>query len=201
MAIDLITLQYFNDMYPNTDGNLNVKISSLINAYSLLFEKFAHRKTKIDIYTKQIDVQPLTSYISLDAYPIQSGVVQVWNDRDREFGSGTIIDPSDFYVDLENGGIQFDGNLTPGPGALKVSWKGGMADIASGVGSGVVGFINDFPNVANALRMQVNYEMSRRREPGAVTSSVAGESVSSVGEFNLLSVVKMVWNSEKRPVF
>jgi len=68
--------------------------------------------------------------IFLNRYPIATNpTVQVWDSWDRTYPSSDLIPASDYFIDYESGIITFDYEVGGSPGAVKVSFTGGLAII------------------------------------------------------------------------
>lgn len=116
--------QYLDPNDSNSDkDNL---ISDLILAAQSFIEAYCNR-----IFTQAAVIEYHyggSDRIFLKRYPVASSpAVQIWDSWDRTYPSSDLIDTDDYYVDTENGIIQFDYPVGGSPAAVKISYTGGYA--------------------------------------------------------------------------
>jgi len=68
--------------------------------------------------------------VFLERFPVASSPVpQVWDSWDRTYGTNDLIPPSDYIIDYDEGIITFDYDIGGSPGAVKVSYTGGLSSV------------------------------------------------------------------------
>ena len=68
--------------------------------------------------------------IFVDRYPIAAApAVQVWDSWDRAYAATDLVDSGDYVIDYDAGIITFDYEVGGSPGAVKVSYTGGLASV------------------------------------------------------------------------
>ena len=96
-----------------------------------------------------------------------SASIVVNNDINRDFDSSTVVSSSYYHVDDDTGILVVDDYILQlGYKCLKVTYTGGMASSAAN-------FITSFPDIADAISIQVAYEYESRNRLGQ--TSVTGQ--------------------------
>jgi hypothetical protein len=109
---------------PASDTDKDAEIERLIPLAKSFLEEYCNR---------EFEAEAVTEYhyggsrkIAVKKYPIDTTkTLQVWDDWQRVYGSDTLIDSDDYYVDAEMGIIEFDYPVGGFPGSVKVSYTGG----------------------------------------------------------------------------
>ena len=138
-----------------------------------------------------------TELLSLKLFPITS-VTSIYEDTEREFGAGTLIDSSNYYAGGDYGergvviksnswrkelsGIYRTNFWLKGPNVIKVTYSGGYT-----VTSGVAGVDS---NLKKAVARQCAYLWDRRMNLGTASASGGDGSASFIGAYDLLPNVK-----------
>lgn len=155
-----------NHIDPNKDGQDDLLIESLINAFSKKAQEriFCNRKFVIDGYTEFYSGP--RRHITLLAPPIlltESTPLEVWDDTDREYTNPSLrlIQYEDYDINEVTGIIRFETCLIGKVGTLKsirVTYTGGLFGA------------NDLENVPDDLRLaceqQVVFWFKHRNDPG-----------------------------------
>ena len=101
-----------------------------------------------------------------------SATFEVWSDSDRDFTSDTKIDATDYHVDDNTGLLVVDeAYLDRGFKVIKVTYTGGMATAGSG-------FRTAYPDIAEAVNMQVAFDYEGRNRLGQVSNTGPDGSIS-----------------------
>jgi len=101
-----------------------------------------------------------------------SATFEVWSDSDRDFTSDTKIDATDYHVDDNTGLLVVDeAYLDRGFKVIKVTYTGGMATEGSG-------FRTAYPDIAEAVNMQVAFDYEGRNRLGQVSNTGPDGSIS-----------------------
>lgn len=159
-------------------------LSEMITAVSARVEQSMRRHVQSTSRTVVYDVQPGQRMVQLFGYPVSS-VTTVHHDLDRDFASDSLVDSDNYSVDSRTGALWLDYEYAPGRQILQVVYTGGMAATTAA-------FIAAFPDVTQAVTMQVVEEYRRRNAHGANSVAVAGDSVSFVGDVQMLPLVTQV---------
>lgn len=159
-------------------------LSEMITAISARVEQSMRRHVQSTSRTVVYDVQPGQRMVQLFGYPVTS-VTTVHHDLDRDFASDSLIDSDNYSVDSRTGALWLDYEYAPDRQILQVVYTGGMAATTAA-------FIAAFPDVTQAVTMQVVEEYRRRNAHGANSVAVAGDSVSFVGDVQMLPLVTQV---------
>jgi len=185
----------------NSTGNMSAQqdpfIKNLITAVSKQAEEFMDRFAEETARTEFFDVEFHRQQVFfVKGYPI-SAVASVKYDFARGFGSGVSAIDTTNYNDAQfklTGRLVVDKIALPrGVGALQVIYTGGM-------GTDTANFIVNFPDVSNAVDLQVAFIYQRRNQFSLSSTSQEGGSVSFTPppSMNLLPGVRMVLTQVKR---
>lgn len=165
-------------------------LNGLLASVSAKVEKYLDRTALVAAYTETFSIEPGTSFIRLKAYPVTS-VTYVSNDVTRVHDSTGYLDSDDYYVDLTRGTIEIDYGLDGGPGALKVSYTGGMAATDEA-------FAAAYPDIANAVEIQTIHEFRARDSLAPTSFAALGISSSVSSQIALLDEVTRVLDEHRR---
>jgi hypothetical protein len=154
--------------------SLDTWLAQAISAYSAEAERIMNRKLEAAERTIDFDVETAQRQtFLLDGIPVTE-IGTVKNDSDREF-TDDALDSDDYYINTRTGVLVIDGVvLETGPGALRVVYTGGMGASASALAAA-------FPDVAQAVEMQVAYHHERLGSLGKTGESMAGGGVNFMG--------------------
>jgi len=171
-------------------------ILDMISAVSAEVEGVIDRKTLIGAYTEHFDV-PLNGsdqVFSLEAYPV-TAVTTVHYDPDREFAAADLLD-ADEYALMKNGRtgrLLVFSELGAWPSALKVVYTGGMSTDTND-------FVKDFPQIAYAVDLQVQFLFQRRRDLGV--ASISGNAGTVTHErIALMPIVREILEPHRRHAY
>jgi len=105
--------------------------------------------------------------------PVNSGATfEVWSDADRDFTADTKVDATDYHVDDNTGLLVVDeAYLDRGFKVIKVSYTGGMA-------TNQAAFQSQFPDILEAVNMQVAFDYESRNRLGQVSNTGPDGSIS-----------------------
>lgn len=142
----------------------------LITAISAQVEDYLDRYAESTSRTVYLDVDEGQRFFVLRGYPVSS-VTSVYNDSEWGFGASTLVASTEYTVLGPDGFLRFPYyELVAGPGALKVTYVGGMA-------ANTAAFYAAFPAVELAVWAQVSYLFDKRKFLADTSASVAGSSV------------------------
>lgn len=185
MVRDILCLEEF-------DTKFDSAISRLIAAVSAQAEVAMNRKALVvsgDI--EYFDVYPGNCRFLLPRYPVTS-VASVYNDWDRTFGSSTLIDSGDYDIEEASGILTIDKvGLTPGAGALKVTYTGGM-------GASTSAFMAAYPAIAGAVATEVAFRFQNRQTIGKIAVTMSSGSVTLGSNKLFLDSVQEVFDMYRR---
>ena len=153
-------------------------------------EKFLNRTILKGTTTDYYDVVSSYPSIHLLAYPVTS-ITTVWNSTSRAYSTSEIVDSDNYYVDTKTGMLWFDTSMSTGPGALKVTYVGGMA-------TDTENFIATYPDIAGACAMEVAARYQNRQTLGKIAVTLSGGSVTVANRSQFLTPVASVLESEVR---
>lgn len=186
-AIDLTTVARVKALLNNAHSTFDTLFAQLIRFYSARFEKELGRSIETTERTEQYDIETGQSVVVLRAFPVIE-VASVVNDGSRQF-DGDALDSSLFYVNGDRGLIEFDGvDLVPGPGVLRVTYTAGMTD--EGATDPTASFIENYPDIAQAMDLQVAEVYRRKDRLGANSMSFQGGGVGYESAVKLLPEVE-----------
>jgi len=171
-------------------------IGQLISMYSARFEKELGREIETTERTEQYDVEEGQRLITLRAFPVVS-VESIRNDLTRLFDASAEIESDLFYVDMRRGTIAFDWTeLLPGPGTLLITYTAGMTE--EGATDPTASFVENYPDLAMAVDMQVAETLRRKDRLGATNLSFQGGGVGYEAALKLLPEVRAALDSHRR---
>jgi len=177
---------YLDAGYAEKTALLNDIIASVSEKVRVYLDRTVTTAATVETFT----IEPGARFVKLKAWPVSS-IAYVANDTSRTFSSSTYIDSDDYYLDIDAGTIEFDFALTPGRGALRVSYTGGMAATDAA-------FVAVYPDIAGAVTMQVVHEFRSRDALAAMSFAAAGVSASTNESVGLLAEVKRVLDLHRR---
>lgn len=171
-------------------ATINDFLDQIITDWSTRAAKLLNRDVATATYTEYLDVEPGQRVFSLRAFPVSS-VVSVTSDANREF-TGATVSASDYSCQTGTGMLRID-YYSPdaGWGALKVVYVGGMAPSAAS-------FAAAYPDIADAIDMQVQYHFERKANLGKTAVSVGQGNVSYQGPLDWLPQARAVLMSHRR---
>lgn len=142
------------DSSKTQDDNL---LRQLITSASVQANRYLNRHVIQTARTEYYDIDPLQQVVLLKGYPVdETATFAINNDFNREF-TGSNIDSTNYDVDADTGLVTFDRYiLQDGPGTLKVTYTGGMAQSVcemAGTASGISGALA----AAETVQGQTNY--------------------------------------------
>lgn len=188
MTFPLATIDMVKTQLPSKSAEPDdlIFLEQLIQGVSSQVEAYLDRQITIESNkVEQFDVSLGEWKFDLQAYPVTS-VSEVNNDWDRSFESDTVVDSDNYYVDKANGVLWVDKvSLVAGPGVLKVTYSGGMAN-------NQFEFIDSFPEIAQAVVEEVVHRFRNRTNQGYVSLASAGSTVTLVGKSIFLPSVEDV---------
>lgn len=176
------------------DVSANTFLGELIDLYSLQAEKLMCRTVTTATYTEYLDVEPGQAHFTVKAWPI-STMSAVYHDTSRDFDV-TAISSDSYTTYTGTGEFVIDKYaLYPGPRVLKVVYQGGMS------ATGGATFATAYPDIANAIEMQVKFHFDRKDSLGRSSEAMGPGTVAYEGAVNWLPGVKAVLLSHKRYSF
>ncbi len=173
---------------------------------TLLDEIIEHVSSEIEFYCDRLFAAEAgrveypsggTELLSLKLFPITS-VASIYEDAEREFGSGTLLDSSNYYVGgdyaargyvirsntwrRELSGVARSVFWIKGPNVIKVTYSGGYT-VTDGVAA-----VPD--SLKKTVLRQCAYLWDRRMNLGTASASGGDGSASFIGAYDLLPNVK-----------
>lgn len=199
MAIPITTVARVKALANSKQGssissNADAQIEVLIDACSAVFERYLNRWIATEERTETFTLEGHQTLVRLKAWPVDS-IASVYNDSAREYPANSEIDASAYYLETETGNLQFEYELAPGLGALRVTYTGGMAPDGT---DPTANFIALYPDIAYAADLQVFYAWQRSINPGSSAASAGGGSATYTGQFDLLDSVKTILRPHRR---
>jgi len=166
-------------------------IGKLVTLYSYQAEEYLRRTVTAATYTEHFNVRSGQAVFQLKAYPI-SAVSAVYSDSSRSFDSSSLISSDDYTYDPDTGTLFIDKvSLPTGPRSLKIVYVGGMA-------TNTTAFIVRFPEVSEAIDMQIAYHWNRRSNLGENSVSLPDASRTFTGQINWLAMSRLVLDKHRR---
>lgn len=174
-------VQAFLSLDGGSLGQNEALLDAMISGISGRVESFLRRRVQSISRTVRYDVTRGMRMVQLFAYPVTS-ITSVHNSTDQVWDSSTLVASTDYVVDTETGLLHFKTPLSGGPQALQVIYTGGM-------GADTQEFVDAFPDLAYAVTQQIVEEYRRRNTIGANSVAVAGDSISYLGDVQMLPIV------------
>ena len=171
-----------------TENTASPLLTKLIAWVSANVESYIDREVETIARTEYFDVDPGQRMVIVRAYPITS-VASVYNDPAREYTT-TSITSSD-YAAYPDGRIAFDYALSYGIRALKVTYTGGMA-------ADVAALETAYPDLVEAVTLQVVHEWRRRNSLSEDTAALAQGAITVGGSMRWLPHVKDILDGYRR---
>lgn len=175
---------------PDADASQMALAVSLIAKVSARAERYLDRGVQVTARTEIFDVYRAMTSVQLRAWP--GTITTVHNDPARQYAASSLIASTDYYLKA-NGRLQFDFDLIPGPGALKVVHSCGLA-------ADEAAFVAAYPDIADQLAKQVAWEIKRAKTIGeeSMTSVAGAGGVQINSEVKFLKETKEVLDFLKR---
>lgn len=106
------------------DTEKDLEIERLIPLAQSFLEEYCNRAFESEAVTEYHYGGSNT--IALKKYPVDTTkTIQIWDDWQRVYGSDTLIDSDDYFVNAESGIVEFDYPVGGFPGSVKVTYTGG----------------------------------------------------------------------------
>lgn len=166
-------------------------LTTLLDGVSAAVEMYLGRGTLNQSRTEELDVDPRQSQFWLAGYPVGS-ITSIKSSSTWAFATATAIDSDLYRIESNTGRLTLRTGINVGPQSLQVVYAGGMASTPSA-------FITAFPDIANAVDMQVAEEFRRKNDPSLTSKNFATEKARGYsGEVHWLDRVKEVLNAHRR---
>ena len=171
--MDVTTVPRLKERIEGLRGTANTQdlpLLRLITAYSARAERYLNRHFTSQARTETVDVQHAQIDFSVKGAPITS-ITDLRNDSERTFGTDTIVNSTDYTHEPDSGIITVDRSaLFIGTRTLQINYVGGMATTT-------VNFISFYPDLTEAIEMQIMETFQERRNYGLATLAVQGTSL------------------------
>lgn len=171
--MDMTTLPRLKERMEGLDGTTNTKdivLQRLITALSKRAEKYLNRHIESTSRTEYFDVLTSQNVVTVRGVPISS-ITSIHNDTVWDFGSSTEVSSTYYTYQADTGEICFDmTQLSAGNRVLKVVYTGGMA-------ASTTAFISSYPDLTDAIEMQIIAAFQDRRNYGLATMALQGTAV------------------------
>lgn len=169
-------------------------VSQLITSVSYLVQQYLDRQVQSGSQTQYFDVDDGDQVFQLNAYPV-SAVASVYYDYQQAWATATLLQSTTYASPLYDptGRMIFYSPFQPGRklfNALKVSYTGGMA-------ADTTSFVTAYPDVTQAVELQVAFLYQRRNDLGVQSISGDGGSV-SMAPMELLPMVRTILDNHRR---
>ena len=184
--MDLTTIE--NVKLYVTENTSSPLLTKLVTQVSKAVESYIDRGAETVARTEYFDVEPNQRIVIVGAYPISS-VSSIYNDPGREY-TGTTITASDYAI-YGDGRIVFDYPLSPGARALKVTYTGGLGATQAAVES-------SYPDLVEAVTLQVVHEWRRRNSLAEDTATLAQGAITVGAAMNWLPRVRAILDFYRR---
>lgn len=190
--MDLTTATRVKVYLEGADTSKDTLLAQIITGVSARIERYLNRHAEASERVEYYDLDYGQRRIFLRGYPV-TDLDSIYNDPvDQTFGSGTLIESTDYVSDTTTGVVAFHlARPLAGPRALKVTYTGGL-------GANAAAAITAYPEIALAADWQCVHEFHNRNAPGASSVSIGGASVALVGGLDLLPVVKQALDGHRR---
>jgi len=190
--MDLVSIELVKAILgPGVGTQGDQALLEIITIVSGQIESYLDRKAQVITYTEQLNVEDGQWKFFLKAYPITS-ITSVHNDYDRVFASGSLIDATDYYIDLVSGCLTIDKtSLVCGAGMLKVVYVGGMAATEAA-------FKTAYPDITGAAAIECAARWLRKGHPNTINATIGGATVSFITRDQFLPDVKAVLDGHLR---
>lgn len=120
-----------------TDTNDDTFLTNLISRVEKEVKEYCQRDFEAADYMEYYDGDG-TDTLLVDNYPINS-VSELYDDPDREFGTDTLIDSSDYIIYSEEGKIVLDGStFSKGNKNIKIVYNAGYTTIPADLEQAVI---------------------------------------------------------------
>lgn len=111
-----------------TETKYDSLIEGIINGVSLTFQVTTGRGILEQAQVDYFDMETYTERLYVHRWPIDAILdLNLYYDRDREWGEDTLVDPSDYFIDYEEGEIELLTSFQVGKRVFKLTYTGGMA--------------------------------------------------------------------------
>lgn len=156
--MNLTTANRVRDLLDAGKPDQDHVLDRFIAAVSAAAETYMGRLAEETARTEYHDVPVGRSRIFLRAFPVVS-VASLYNDALRTYDSGSLVAADDYYVEADTGIVTMDYELVYGPGAVKVTYTGGLGTDVDDV------IANGFGSIVLAVETQVVHLFKRRASP------------------------------------
>ncbi len=187
-VIALTTLARVKTYLNKTDSDDDAILTNIINHCSAqAMRKVMERPVELKARSEYFDVEPGQKTFRVQGNPVDlTKTITVRNDisTPRDW-TGDVVDPDYVMcppVDAEWGIITVEYPLSSGKQALKITYEGGMAADTSGI-------ITSYPEIANAMDMQVGYMWRNKNLYGIQSEGIQGANFTFYRPIDWLSIV------------
>lgn len=114
---------------PSDEIEQDTVISRLISVAESFVENYCKRQLEAQDYTEYYSTKSGQTKLLLDQYPVNS-ITNIYDDPDRSYSAGTLIDTQYYVVETRSGIIYFDGiTVHKGRNNMKVEYNAGYSTI------------------------------------------------------------------------
>jgi hypothetical protein len=201
-GLDLTTLARVKTLIGEESNEQDDLLAQLIRSTSARIEGELGRKAKRQEYTEVYPLSESRHVLLLRAIPVDTDEDMVVKaSASMDFSASTpLVANSGYVLDPQTSLLRFYGQfIAPrrpgstqpsGPIYIQVQYTGGMAETTSA-------FVEAYPEIAEAVDLQVAYLHKRRNSPGG-NMTVGSGSTSFESQYGLLSEVKALLAQHRR---
>lgn len=206
--MDMTTSTRVKEALGITGSGSDTTIAQMITAVSNEVERLMDRHAQTSARTEVYQIRATKRLVLLKGYPVDTGAAfTIKVSQNGDFSTADALDQyTEYTLDATRGEIRLLGGFEPlrdadsgkpiAPIYVQVTYTGGMATTAGN-------FVTAFPEVAQAVDMQVVHQFKRRATPGQTATEMGDSSASYQGELGLIKITteaarrhrRMVWGA------
>jgi len=189
--MDLATLDLVKVRLCKTDTEDDADLLAIIASYSAEFARWMCRHVETIQRTESYKVKGSGYDVCLKGYPVQSVVSVKFAGKKKDLPSAFPVLADDFDVDLDSGILEVCADSSFEPLYVEVTYTGGM-------GADTTEFIANYPDLAEAMALQVCEHWRRKNDPSkSSVTDFGSETRYDNGELGILKRVKPIIMSHR----
>jgi hypothetical protein len=181
-------------------------IAQMVTAVSNEVERLMDRHAQTTARTEVYQMRATKRLVLLKGYPVDTGAAfTVKVSQNGDFTTADTLDQyTEYTLDATRGEIRFLGGYEPlrdsdsgkpiAPIYVQVTYTGGMATTANN-------FITAFPEISQAVDMQIVHQFKRRSTPGQTSTEMGDSSASYQAEVGLIKITTEAARRHRRMVW
>lgn len=204
--MDMTTTARVKEALGITGAGSDTVLAQMVTAVSIEAERLMDRHAETTARTELYQMRATKKLVTLKGYPVSASpaaAVKVSTTADFS-GSDTLTANEDYILDPVRGELRFLGSFEPlrdgdsgrpvAPVYVQVTYTAGMAASANA-------FITAYPDIAQAVDMQVVHLFKRRATPGQTATEMGESSASYVGELAVIALLRETARRHRRMVW